>query len=191
MAGVDAIRDVTDTLIYLLRAGIPAAMVDPTRIIVRIPDEFEPLRHPVQPNITVFLYRISINAQMRNGPRRLLSDGRSTRPLLPLELNYLVTAWAPDARDELRIIGRILQIFYDRGELGAADLQGTSWENGDTAQVMLESLPLEDHYRIWDAGEVPYRLSLTYLVRIIGISPIEATQQPPVVEAFFGEGPKP
>jgi hypothetical protein len=190
MAGVDAIRDVTDTLIYLLRAGIPAAVVDPTRITVRIPDEFEPLRHPVQPNITVFLYRISVNPQMRNGPRRLLPDGSSTRPLLPLELNYLVTAWAPDARDELRIIGRILQILYDRGELGAADLQGTSWENGDTAQVILESLPLEDHYRIWDAGEVPYRLSLTYLVRIIEMSPSEAIAKPPVVEAFFGQGPK-
>jgi hypothetical protein len=191
MASVDVIRDMTDTLVYLLRAGIPGAFVDPARITVATPDEFEGLRDPNQPNITVFLYRISVNPQLRNGPRRLLADGRTTRPQMPLELNYLVTAWARDTRDELRIIGRILQILYDRCELGPADLQGASWESGDTAQVILESLPLEDQYRIWDAGEVPYRLSLTYLARIIGISPAVAIAEPPVVEAYFGRGPQP
>ena len=48
---------------------------------------------------------------------------------------------------------------------------------------MLESLPLEDHYRIWDASDVPYRLSLTYVARVVGLSPTEALPAPPVVDA--------
>jgi hypothetical protein len=181
VATADVIKDMGETLLFLLRAGIPS--VDPSKIVVATPDEFETLRDPAKPNITVFLYRIAVNPQMRNDPRRVRSDGSVVRQPLPLELSFLITAWAKDTRDELRIVGRILQVLYDRAELGAADLVGTSWEKNDTVQLALESLPLEDHYRIWDANEVPYRLSLTYVARVIGIVPIESTVPPPVVDA--------
>jgi hypothetical protein len=45
---------------------------------------------------------------------------------------------------------------------------------------------MEDHYRVWDTTDVPYRLSLTYLARVIGIAPTEITRTAPVVEAVFG-----
>jgi Pvc16 N-terminal domain len=169
MATADVIKDMGETLLFVLRAGIPS--VDPTLITVATPDEFEALREPAKPNITVFLYRIAVNPTMRNDPRRLRPDGSIVRQPLPLELSFLITAWAKDTRDELLIIGRILQVLYEHSELGAADLIGASWDKNDTVQVVLESLPLEDHYRIWDANDVPYRLSLTYLAR------------PPVVDA--------
>ena len=183
MASADAIRDLADTLVFLLRAGIPA--IDPARITVATPDEFEALRDPSKPNITVFVYRIAVNPEMRNAPRRLRPDGTMQPAPLPLELSVLITAWAKETRDELRLIGRILQVLYDRRELGAADLVGTSWESDDSVQLILESLPLEDHYRIWDANEVPYRLSLTYLARVVGLSATEIISDAPVVNATF------
>lgn len=181
MAGADAVRDVADTLVFLLRAGIPS--VDPSKIAVATPDEFEAMRDPLKPNITVFLYRTAVNPQMRNNPRRTRPDGAIQPTPLPLELSFLITAWAKDTRDELKLVGRILQVLYDHRELGAADLVGTSWEKDDTVQLILESLPLEDHYRIWDANEVPYRLSLTYLVRVVGLASTDAEVAPPVVDA--------
>jgi hypothetical protein len=181
MASADAVRDTADTVVNILRAGIPS--VDPSKIAVATPDEFEAMRDPVKPNITVFVYRIAVNPQMRNNPRRVRSDGVIMPPLLPLELSLLITAWAKDTRDELRLIGRILQVLHDHRELGAADLAGTSWEKEDTVQLVLESLALEDHYRIWDANEVPYRLSLTYMARVVGIAPTEELVAPPVVSA--------
>lgn len=186
MAGSEVIRDMGETLVDILRAGIPAIMVDPTRITVATPDEFADLQNPQQPTLTVFVYRVGVNPQMRNAPRKLLPDGRTTRQPLPLELSFLVTAWAKETRDELLIIGRVLQILYDHAELGASELIGPSWESDDTVQIVLESLPLEDHYRIWDASEVPYRLSLTYMARVIVISPTEALLPAPVVEAYIG-----
>ena len=185
MAGPDVLRDMGDTLVFILRSGIPASMVDPSRIQVATPDEFDSLRDPAHPNITVFVYRISVNPQMRNNPRRMLPDGRMARQPLPLELSLLITAWAKETKDELRIIGRILQVLYDRSELSSASLVGSSWEPDDTVQLVLESLPLDDHWRIWDAAEVPYRLSLTYMARVIGITPAEAVAGPPVVDAKF------
>ena len=181
MATADVIKDMGETLVSLLRAGISS--VDPNLITVATPDEFEALREPAKPSITIFLYRISVNPTMRNDPRRMRPDGSIVRQPLPLELSFLITAWAKDTRDELRIIGRILQVLYEHAELGAADLVGTSWDKNDTVQLVLESLPLEDHYRIWDANDVPYRLSLTYLARVIGILPVEGVQRPPVVDA--------
>jgi hypothetical protein len=181
VADPDAVRDMADTIVFLLRAGIPS--VDPTKIAVATPDEFETLRDPTKPNITVFLYRIALNPQMRNGPRRVRADGALVPPLLPLELSFLITAWAKDTRDELRLIGRVLQVLHEHRELGPANLVGTSWEKDDVVELVLESLGLDDHYRIWDANEVPYRLSLTYMARVVGLVAREELFVAPVVDA--------
>jgi hypothetical protein len=185
MASANAIHDMSETLVHLLRAGLSRMHLHP-KIYVATPDEFADLQKPGTPHITVFLYRISVNPQLRNSPRRTLSTGQIVRQLLPLELSYLITAWARETRDELKMVGRIAQILYDHAELGAADLHGNGWEPDDTVQLVLESLPLEDHYRIWDASEVPYRLSLTYQARVIGISPVATDDVPPVVTASIG-----
>jgi len=182
VATADVVRDMGDTLVYLLRAGLPP-LVNPNDIVLSTPDDFESA--PAQPTVTVFLYRLGINAELRNGARRVLPDGRVTRPLLPLELRYLITAWAKDTRGEQQMIGRILQVLYDHAEIGPADLQGTSWDADDSVQLVCETLPIEDHYRVWDPTDIPYRLSLTYVARVIGLAPTEARQFPPVVEAVF------
>ena len=183
MATVDVIRDLGDTLLYLLRNSIDSAIVSPSNIVLSTPDDFNP--NPDQPVITVFLYRIAVNAELRNSPKRTLPDGSITRPLIPLEIYYMITPWARITSDEYRIVGRVLQCMYDNPELGSSQLQGTSWASEDSVQIILESLPIDDHYRIWDSSNLPYRLSLTYLVRVIGIEPSQAMTYPPVTEADF------
>lgn len=185
MAGPEVLRDMGDTLVTILQAGIPPALVPAARIFVATPDEFSGLEDPNQPTVTVFLYRAAIVPSARNAPRRLRPDGRTVRQALPVELSYLITPWARQTRDELLIAGRILQVLHDRAELGPTDLVGASWELTDTVQLSFESLPLEDHYRIWDANTVSYRLSLTYTARVIHIAATEAVGGPPVVHAEF------
>ena len=187
MATADAIRDTADTIIFLLRSALPP-MVDQDQIFAATPDDFEDVQNPDRPVITVFLYRVAIHSEMRNAPRRILGDGRVTRPLLPLELHYMITPWARETRDELRIIGRILQSLYDHAEMGPADLQGISWSPGDSVQLVLDSLPAEDHYRIWDSTDLPYRLSLTYIARVIGVEPDAGEVVPVVTSARFTSG---
>lgn len=188
MATADAIRDTSDSLVHILRANISSSLVPSTRITAATPDEFADLRDPLHPAITVFLYRVSVNADLRNVTPPPLPDGRIRRPLLPLELRYLITPWSDDdTRTELSLVGQIAQTFYDNSELGPSDLQGDSWEAGDAVSLEMESLPLEDHYRIWDAvPQVPYRLSLTYVARVVGIESKRLIAYPPVVQARFG-----
>lgn len=169
---------------------------------------FAQLANTLTPAITVVLYRVLENGELRNAPRRRLPDGSTTRPLLPIELCYLVTPWGVRtdgsaladrlaAQEEHRLLGVALQAFYDHAEIGRAALVETPgqpvWEPTDNVQLILESLPVEDHYRIWDSGELDYRVSLTYRVRVAGLEPTQRAAAPPVVEADFiaraGVGP--
>ena len=127
-----------------------------------------------------------MHPELRNAPRRRLPDGSITRPLLPLELSFMITPWAVSTTDEHLLAGLVLQTLYERAELGPAHLQGGSWEPGDSVQLVFESLTSEEHYRVWDTVGMPYRLSLTYLARVVGIEPREATPVAPVADVLLG-----
>ncbi|HEX2572318.1 MAG TPA: DUF4255 domain-containing protein [Polyangia bacterium] len=196
MATVDVIANVGDTLISLLRAAFaPAApgedvpIVDPSNVVTAEPGEFSKYNNQLNRAVTIFLYHVSITSEVRNAPRRTLDGGKTTRPLLPLTLRYLITPWSRDARSSAMIAGRIMQKLYDKAELGPSDLQGDSWAQGDSVQVIFDPLPVQDHYNIWDPTELPYRLSLTYLVRVIGLEPAVQVSEAPVVTATLKGAP--
>jgi hypothetical protein len=188
VATVDAIGNLVDTLVFVLRSRLPP-LVSAAQIVPARPDQFENFRDPAQPAVTVFLYRITVHESVRNSLPRHLPNGQVTRPLLPLNIHFMITPWARQIGDEYLIMGRILQALYDNAELGPAQLQGTAWETNDSVQLMFESLTLEDHYSIWETTELPYRLSATLIARVIGIEPGEQRAFGIVTEAELVEAP--
>ena len=52
------------------------------------------------------------------------------RPLLPVDLSYLITPWAKDPRDEHLMLGRIVQGLHDRAVLSGTDLIGCRGRRG-------------------------------------------------------------
>lgn len=188
MATSQAIRDTGETLRAMLMAGVgpsvPAVSVELTT-----PDAFVGFQSPPNPVISIFLHRIAVHPEMRNAPPRRLAGGVVTRPLLPLELSFMITPWARSSTDEHLLAGLVLQSLYERAELGPAHLQGASWEPGDSVQLVLESVSSEEHYRVWDTVGLPYRLSLTYLARVVGIEPREHETIAPVGGTRFGATP--
>lgn len=187
MAGPSVVRDMGETLVAVLQATL-SGIVAPANVRVATPDSFHDLEPTPQPTCTIFLYRVAVNSVMRNGPRVALGGGATSRPLLPVDLSYLITPWAKDPRDEHLMLGTILQGLYDRAELGPADLTGTSWAPDDSVQLVLETLTLEEHFCIWDTVNMPYRLSLTYMARILGIAPVNQIVAAPVVRTIFQAG---
>jgi len=161
---------------------------------------FQELSTPSRPTITLFLYRTLENPELRNSPQRRLPDGRLMRQPLVLELCYLITPWgvrggstnANDAaatQEEHRLLGLILQCFYDHAEVGRAELfedpTRPVWRATDTMQIAMESLPIEDQYKIWDAGDLSYRISVAYRARVLGLDPSVVEDAVPVVDASF------
>ncbi|MEZ4401451.1 MAG: DUF4255 domain-containing protein [Kofleriaceae bacterium] len=187
MADSGAIRDIGETLVDLVR-GATAGVVDPANVRVVAPRDLENFDGGAELAITVFLYRVGIVSEMRNGTFRTLPDGSQRRPPLPLELGFMVTPWAKDASQANYLAGVIVRTLYDAANLSSAQLRGAGWNPQDSAQIVLESLPIADHFRVWDSARVPYRTSLAYAVRVIGIDSTERFHAPRVVDVTAAIG---
>jgi hypothetical protein len=163
MATHDVLADVGATLVSIIGAGVSSIVV-PSNVTLKTTDEMRQFSPP-GPAVTIFLYHIGTSAEMRNAPPPL----GFSRPRLPLDLRYLVTPWATDAGTAHQICGHVLRTLYDHASLVAGDLKGTSWSPDDTLQILLESIPVSEHHHIWEPADIPYKLSLSYLVRVVGL----------------------
>lgn len=182
MATTDAVAFLGDTIVSLLQNGL-SGLVAPADIVLSTPDEFKDFA-PRQPSVTVFLYHVTINGELRNGPSRPSGNGK--RPPLPLDLRFLVTPWTKDTRDAYRIIGAISLLFYDHAVLNFGELQGDDiWSPDDTVEFLMDPVPVEQLFDIWDPAEIPFKLSLTYLARIIGLDSSISVSGAPVAVATF------
>lgn len=134
------------------------------------------------PGLILFLYEIAANAELRNSPP---APGFS-RPRLALDLRFLITPWAKDANTIHQICGRVLQTLYDHSHLARGDLVGTSWGTEDTLQILLDPAPVSERHQIWESGQIPFKLSLAYLVRVVGLDPGAAAAAPIIATATTG-----
>ena len=202
MANWQLIERTGQTLARLLEHRLALAGIGGVNVMTVSTGAFDDLAATANPVISLLLYQVMENAERRNALKRVMPDGTRQRQPLALELCYLVTPWgarpsqsaahdAVAAAEEARLLGLIMQTFYTNAELGTADLFEDPavpvWRAGDGLQIVLESLPVEDHYRIWDASELGYRISVTYRVRVANLDALANPAGPPVVEATFGE----
>lgn len=122
--------------------------------------------------MTLFLFEIVEDASLRNRPAShsvVPPDLRLNRASVPLILRYLLTPWSGDRLTDHRIMGRALQVLHDGSILSGPQLQGGLAGTSEAIKLKLAPLTLEERTRVWHAVQRPYRLSLTYDVRVINI----------------------
>ena len=205
MASWDAIKRISTTLVTVLQRHVDTASLTPSPSVLLVtPKSFQTLDTTLDPVISVYLYRIDENREVRNRVRSRDAAGNELGPKINVDLWYLITAWAARpteepvsdetaAGEEHEMVGLVLQGLAAASELGAAELDDDpltrTFSDEDGVQIILESLPTDEHARIWDASELGYRLSLIYRVRLIGIDPVRSTTAPRVGSATlrFGE----
>lgn len=193
------------TMVDLLKAHLDAVMPG-HQVDVRLatPHTFPSYKNLRRSAITVFLYRVFEHAELRNNLQRRMPDGSLRRQPLAIECCYLVTTWGargndPVANDESaaleehKLLGIAMQALYDHAEVSRAELyedlsRAPVWGERDALQISLDSLPIEDLYRLWDSSEIPYQLSATYRVRVAGLDSSEVQRSAPVVDAAFNVG---
>jgi hypothetical protein len=185
VASAGVVSEVSQTLVLRLKEGVPlvAGNVD-----LLIADDFD--TYNKKPAVTVFLYHVAINGELRNGPAKLFSDGTMSPPGLPIELRYLLTPWAATPDDTHKILGQILQSLSAFASMSRPQLEGTSWEADDTVQLLPESLPVDEYHDIWDPSEIPYKLSISYMARVFNLDSPKKDAFAPVQTAQF-VGPPP
>lgn len=173
MADFRAIEGISEALVQVLRLNYDSAYFDGHGLQIQA---YTSRNHsePMSAGISVFLYRVTIDGNHRNPSGRLLPDGRRYPPLLPLDLHYLVTAWAQDATLQHRILGWAMRTLEDTPILPYGLLENAApgvFQPDETVEVIPDKLVNEDLFRIWETlgTDVTYRLSVPYLARSVRV----------------------
>jgi len=183
VADFRAVLAVSEAMRGVLRSAYRREDFDDTQLEFEIntPQQFK--SRQIQNGITIFLYRIYINGSNRIPAGRIGADGRRQRPLLPLELHYLVTTWAQEHTLQHSLATWAMRTLEDNALLTAGVLNAggtTVFRPEEAVELCLAEMRTEDLFRIWDVlAATPYQLSIPYLARVI---PVESLVRMPPAE---------
>ena len=151
-------------------------------------------QQPMEEGISLFLYRIAANTSRRNLPPTTGPDGRRFRPPIPVDLYYIATAWAPTAVRQQRLLGWAIRMFEDvpvlpTGLLNNYGPEPEIFKQGETVEIVLDSLTLQDLNNFWGVSKSSLQLSVGYVARMLHIqSSMPITEYAEVQTREFGVG---
>jgi hypothetical protein len=159
------------------------------------PTDFETVS--MDEGISLLLYRVVPNGTLRNLQPRLGLDGRRYRASLPLDLHYLLTAWAKSVEKQQRLLGWSMRTLEDTPILPAGLLnhfmpEPETFHGNETVELICETLSIQDWAALWDKLKPKIQTSVTYVARMVAIeSNIELTGTGMVQTREFGYGKVP
>jgi hypothetical protein len=116
--------------------------------------------------ITLYLYRIMVNEHARQ--QRRAGASSEQRAPLNLDLHYLMTVWAGNALEEQVTMAWAMRRIHEAPVLDASSLSADGgWARDEVVQIIPAELSTEDLMRVWDALDPPYRLSVSYVARVV------------------------
>lgn len=184
MPDFSVIADVSETLRVVLTDAF--TVLGPQPPVAEIHD----LAGTISTNparLTIFLFEVAEDPSQRNRPlTQTAGPGNvtSTRPPMALLLRYLMTPWSGDRVTDHRILGRTLQTLYDDAIISGPMLQGGLAGTSQALKLKLSPLDVDDRARVWFSVQRPYRLSVTYDVRVVNLDSITQRTHPVVRSAM-------
>jgi len=131
--------------------------------------------------LSIYLYRIMEDGYMKNRFPVEGNGGRLRKPPLSLDLYYLITPLVGTPREQQVVLGKTMQVLYDRAILTRPDFTGSLAASGEEIRMILNPVSLEETTRIWTALELSYRLSICYTARVALVDSQDETSRHPVV----------
>ena len=189
MSDYTAIENVSETLIDLLRDKL-ADFIDPDSIMLISPGDIEGTDTV---RLSLFLYQVDENVHMKNQEMEMMDSTIYRYPPLSLDLYYLLTPHPSTGiqdktertREEHRILGRAMQVFYDNSTLTGSILKG-NLETNEELHVLLNPLNLDDITKIWSTfQERSFRTSVCYIVTPAIIDSIRKVKSERVVSKKY------
>jgi len=188
VANYRAIHSVGSSLLLFLQNSYPEELRDEHDIAFTLLSSASfTAETPIAATLGLYLYRVTVNEHLRNTPRP--NDSSDARPPLSLDLHYLLIPWVDEALAEHQVLAWAMRELYQHPLLDVATLSPEAgWSAADMVQVIPAELSTEDLMRIWDALEPSYRLSVSYIARMVRLD--VATPEPgrPVVAVRHGHG---
>jgi uncharacterized protein DUF4255 len=178
------IADLGDSLVSVLYSSLSAdpqisGLIDSEdRISLESPADLES-NNSVR--LSMYLYRILENPYMKNRFPVEGSGGKIRKPPLALDLYYLLTPLVGTPREQQIVLGKTMQVLYDHAILKGPDMSGTLETGDEEIRLILNPVSLEELTRVWQALEIPYRLSVCYIARVIIVDSEQQQFGQPVV----------
>jgi hypothetical protein len=139
--------------------------------------------------LSIYLYRIVEDPNTKNRFPVSGNGANLRKPPLTLDLFYLLTPMVGAPREQHIVLGKTMQVLYDRAILEGSDLVGSIAASDEQVRVVLNPVSLEETARVWQALEMSYRLSVCYVVRVAMVDSTREQFIQPVVQrtATYGE----
>jgi len=133
--------------------------------------------------LSLYLYRVTIDEHVRSQPVR--RNHNSSMPL-SVDLHFMITVWSESAAAEQTICAWTMAQLHQHPIMDISSLtEEGGWRNDDVVQIIPAELSNEDLMRIWDALAPDYRLSLSYIARVIRIDASNIAEGLPVVATRY------
>ncbi len=182
MANYVAIASTCEAIVRLLRSNYDPAEFNGATLDFQV-YVAEDFTRPMDEGVSVFLYRIYHNGNHRIPNGRVMPDGRRQSTKLPLDLHFMLTAWAKKASLQHEIAGWMMRVMEDNAILPASLLniyRRDVFRPDEAVEVGLTELSVEDMFHVWEVMiNHVYQLSVPYQARMVEI---EST----VVKASLG-----
>jgi hypothetical protein len=170
MAYTSAIAATTESVIRLLRSSYNPADFNNTALDFQVYVTAN-LQAPMDEGVSLLLYRIYQDGSPRTPPGRVQPNGQRGRTKLPLELHFLLTAWAKQASLQHEIAGWMMRTLEDNPIFYPSLLNSYKpnvFFPEETVEVSLAQLSTEDLFNIWDVIiRHEYQLSIPYVARVL------------------------
>jgi hypothetical protein len=192
-----AITAVTRTLRQILddevadKWGVDVLGGDLTKqfVVVNLPPHKVRDQHPSQNVVNVFLYRTDLNPGWRNmALPSQTKPGETGPPPLALNLEYLVTAYGEDDREDAAhfFLAQAMRVLHDRGILPRQAFktvlpQARVHLQIEQVTITPKPLSIEEMSKLWSIFQTQFRISASYLVTVLLIDSRAATKSAPPV----------
>lgn len=176
MADYRAIDAISDAIIQNLRDNYRPADFNNHSLVfeVYVAKNFPT---PMTAGVSLFLHRIFTNNTQRTPNGRVIPGGRQQRTQLPLDIHFLLTAWAQDASLQHTIAGWMMRVMEDMPILPPALLNRKYtqpvFHSDEVITVAPADLTTEELFRIWEViVNHAYQISVPYVARNVRIESI-------------------
>jgi hypothetical protein len=133
--------------------------------------------------LSLYLYRVTINEHVRSQPVR---TGTTSNVPLSVDLHFLISVWSESAAAEQTICAWAMSQLHQHPIMDVSSLtEDGGWRNDDVVQIIPAELSNEDLMRIWDALAPDYRLSISYIARVVRIDAADVPEGLPVVATRY------
>ena len=164
-----------------------------------LPADFESyqapqFQKPMKFGLSLFLYRVAVNTSARNSRPHPRESGDAVLPPLPVDLYYLLTAWAENAPDQQELLGWGMRVLQDTPVLPAALLNSASpgtFGPAETVELSADQLAHQDLAPLWEIMKPNQQPSVGYVARMVALESTVTVSEYPAVQTRVFEARKP